>query len=484
MIMNALDWARALHYEHDLAVTSVVGSRHAPGEITAINATVRNMGLSNETDVELQLLINGTIVAETTVPELKTKQTFTLSYSWTPMLTAIYNVTAYAQPVLGESNTANNIASKNIDVRPVKYVVFDQTHGTDYVGGYNTWVKSLVDKGYVVETNNVEPITLDMLAGCDVFVIPQASVMYTSDELTAIQSFVSYGGGLLVIGDDYPYIYNDLTGFAGITWTGGGVSGVTTNITSHPVTAGVSSVYLEAPIAFMYVSGGAQDLVRDPAGEIMLAVSEVPSGRVLGFVDEDSLRDYSIGVLDNLLLADNMVDWLSTAVPPGTRDVAVTYVFASPTDIYQGWVVNVSVTAANLGEAPSHFSVSLYYDDNLAATDYVYLQPNETLNLNFQWPTILVTAGYNYTIRADASIVSGENNTANNEYVDGTVNVRIVGDANGDGKVDIFDCILASGAFGASSSEPEYQIFCDVNQDGIVDIFDMIQFAIHFGDGS
>ena len=124
------------------------------------------------------------------------------------------------------------------------------------------------------------------------------------------------------------------------------------------------------------------------------------------------------------------------------------------------------------------------YDDNLAATERVFLEPNETLNVNLQWVTILVMASHNYTIKAEASIVRGENNTANNEWVDGTVNVRIVGDANDDGKVDIFDCILASNAFGASSSEPEYRVFCDVNQDGLIDIFDMIQFAIHFGEGS
>jgi thermitase len=483
MIINAIDWVRLLHYEHDLAVSSVVRLRLSPGQTTAINATVRNMGLSNETDVELQLLINGSIVDETTIPELTTGQAFTLSYSWTPMLTAVYNVTAYAQPVPGEGNTANNVASKNVDVRPITYILFDQTHGTDYVGSYSTWVRSLVEKGYVVETNNISPITPDTLARCDVFIIPQASVPYTADELTAIQDFVFGGGGLLVVGDDYPYIYSDLTGFASITWTSGGASGITIDITSHPVTAGVSSVYLDAPVAMMYVTDGAQDLVRDPAGGIMLAVSDLSSGKVLGFADEDSLRDYSIGQADNLRLADNMLDWLSIAILRA-RDVAVTGLSVSPTDIYQGWIVNASVTAANLGDAPCYFNVSLYYDDNLAATEYVYLQPNETLNLNFLWVTIFVTASHNYTIKAEASIVPGETNPANNVWVDGTVNVRIIGDANGDGKVDIYDCILASAAFGASSSEPEYRVFCDVNQDGVVDIFDMIQFGIHYGEGS
>jgi hypothetical protein len=601
------------------------------------------------------------------------------------------------------------------------------------------------------------------LEGYDVFVIPRASYTYTEDELATLRDFVFRGGGLLVIGDYSPYLCNDLTGFAGITWTSGGIWGNTTDITPHPVTAGVSSVYLYSPSCSIFIGEAAQGLVRDSQGNIMLAVSEQVSGKVLGFTDEDSLKDYSISEEDNLRLADNMIDWLSIPIlvehdlsvsletptilkggmsnllnatvrncglnnetnvelqllvnntqvssvvipelpvgavytlnynlsgpsargkynvtayalpvpgenvtlnnvvtriltvpyyertytspqwidggipmewhaddnsweynlpfsfpfygvyydkiyissnglitfnwadsswgnglpeltsrlaiapawddwttrypydiyiwensthigirwyvqhlsgsaiadfevilggadgviqfnygnssgpvsatigisngidevlaediaelnyvntvvftppppaPPPQRDaIAVTGLAVSPTDIYQGWIVNVDVTVANLEDAPYDLSVSLYYDDNLVTIEYVYVQPNETLNVNFQWGTIFVTASHNYTIRAEASLVPGETNTANNEWVDGSVNVRIIGDANNDGEVDIYDCILGAKAFGARSSEPEYEVFCDINQDGIVDIYDMIRFAIHYGEG-
>jgi thermitase len=757
-------WQNAIVYlargfEHDLAVSLVAPTFLEPSDSVKLNATVRNRGLNNETNITLELTINGTMVNSELIPELLTGASHTIDYLWTPV-EGTYNITAYAPPLSTEEFPANNIATKNVSVRPIKHVLFEQTHGTDNVYDYNKWVTSLVEKGYVVETSNVAPITPDTLAKYDVFIIPQAYAPYTADELATIQDFVFGGGGLLVIGDDNPYIYSDLTGFAGITWTGGGMSGTTTDITSHPVTVGVSSVYLYAPVAMMYITGDAHDLVRDPVGEIMLAVSEVSSGKVLGFADEDSLRDYSISQEDNLRLANNMIDWLSIAIPvehdlsvsleapaflnngtstllnatvrnrglnnetnvelqllinstqvnsvvipelsvgafytinynlsslswlgkynvtayatpvpgenvtsnnvvtkvlmvpyyartytspqwvgggtpmewhaddnsweytlpfsfpfygvfydeiyvssnglitfnwpdydcnngipalasklaiapawddwtsyypcdiyiwqnsthigirwyvqslstgavanfevilgevdgviqfdygyssgpvsatlgisngndevlaedvtqldyantivftpppPPPADVAVTGLSVSPTDVYQGWIVNASVTVVNLGRLPYYVIVSLYYDDNLAATEYVFLQPNETLNLNFQWVTIFVTASHNYTIKAEASIVPGETNTANNEWVDGTVNVRIIGDANNDGKVDIFDCILASSAFGASSNEPEYQVFSDVNQDGIVDIYDMLRFAIHFGEGT
>jgi hypothetical protein len=67
------------------------------------------------------------------------------------------------------------------------------------------------------------------------------------DEISAVQSFVSNGGGLFVIGDDYPTFYSHLTGFAGIYWDYWWWGGTTTDITPHPITTGVSSIYLYSP---------------------------------------------------------------------------------------------------------------------------------------------------------------------------------------------------------------------------------------------
>ena len=411
MITNAIDWVRSVHYEHDLAVSSVVGFPVAPGQTTAINITVRNMGLSNETDVELQLLINGSMVDETTIPELTTRRTSTISYSWTPMLAGVYNVTAYVQPVPGEGNTANNVASKNVNVQPIKYVLFDQTHGTDNIGDYKIWVRSLTEKSYVVETTNVAPITPDTLARYDVFIIPQARVPYTANELATIQDFVFGGRGLLVIGDDHPYIYSDLTGFAGIAWTSGGVSGTTIDITSHPVTAGVSSVYLNAPVAMMYVAGDAQDLVRDPVGGIMLAVSEVPSGKVLGFADEDSLKSYSIGREGNLRLADNMLDWLSIVIPV-EHDLSVS--LEAPALLNNGTSTLLNATVRNRGlNNETNVELQLLINSTQVSSVVISELPVGafyTLNYNFSPPG----RKEKYNVTAYVPPVPGENMTSNN----------------------------------------------------------------------
>jgi trehalose utilization protein len=389
-------WAsKPVIYEHDIAVTLEAPALLEPGASVLLNATVRNRGLNNETHVELKLLINGTIVDSVVLLELPVGESYEISHLWTPTVEGTYNVTAYAPPVPDEATTTNNVATKIVSVRPIKHVLFDQTHGTDSIGSYSTWVTSLTNRGYVVETNIIEPITPIVLEGYDVFVIPQAHYSYTADELSAIQNFVFNGGGFLVIGDDNPWIYTELTSFAGIIWTSGGTSGTTTDITPHPVTTGVTTVYLDAPMAIMYVTGVAQDLVRDPAHNIILAVSEQPSGKIIGFADEGSLWDYAIGQADNLLLANNMIDWLAIR-----GDVAIISVEPSTNEVLAGDTVEIAVVVENQGEKTEDFTVTVYAS-SLNSTR-IYLDPS-----NYTFDAAAVSIGYRFNVTVKVEDVVG-----------------------------------------------------------------------------
>lgn len=405
---NSISWLLGIRYEHELAVKLEAPDFLEPGDSSMLNATVYNRGLNTETDVDLFLSINGTVVNSITIPELLTGEFYTINYLWTPVVEAAYNLTAYASPVPGENITTNNFATRIVVVTPLRYILFDQTHGTDSITNYNTWVVSLTQRGYVVDTHTTGPIDSAVLAGYDVFVIAQAHDPYTSDELSAIQNFVVAGGGLLVIGDDQPYIYTDLTGFAGISWMSGGVSGITTDITPHKVTQGVSSVYLDAPVAMMTVTGLAQDLVRDTAGNIMLAVSE-HLGRVIGFADEGSLWNYGIAREDNLLLANNMIDWL---VIKYEHDLAVT--LAAPSFLKPGGSSLLNATVHNPGLS-NETDVELQLLINGTVVDSVVipeLLSASSYTLSHMWtPTVEAT----YNVTACAPPVLGEEITANNQ---------------------------------------------------------------------
>jgi hypothetical protein len=202
------------------------------------------------------------------------------------------------------------------------YVLFDQTHGTDSISLYSTLISSLENDGYIVDTHDVGAINSGIFHGYDVFVIPEATTYYTPSEISVIENYVSKDGGLLVLGDQIPGIYDDLSEYADIEWIFGGSSGTSTSITSHEITSGVSSVYFVFPDLELRVYSNAISLVRDPFNNHMLAVSEYP-GRVAAFVDDDSFIDSGINQEDNLLLATNIIKWLAINPPAPPSNVTV-----------------------------------------------------------------------------------------------------------------------------------------------------------------
>ena len=111
--------------EHDLEVYLDAPDNLAPGQSSILNATVTNSGLNGETGVELQLLINDTIVDSVVIPELLTESSYTANYAWTPTAYGKYNITAYAPPVPDETITANNFATKIVSTAVTIYIRAD-----------------------------------------------------------------------------------------------------------------------------------------------------------------------------------------------------------------------------------------------------------------------------------------------------------------------------------------------------------------------
>jgi subtilisin family serine protease/PKD repeat protein len=378
-------------YPHELAVTLEAPKRLEPGETVRLNATAYNIGLNNETNVKLSIFINGTEVASE-IFNLPINSSHIVSHVWTPETEAFYNITAYVRHVPGEFTAINNKAEKIVRVVKIKgYVLFDQTHGTDSIFSYSIWVKAIEDEGYVVEVLKTTPVNKSKLEGYDIFVIPQAWERYTSDELSAIREFVNGGGGLLVVGDDSPYVYTEITSFAGISWDseGSGHSGYTIDITSHPVTEGVISVYFGYP-GRLFVSYPAQDLIRDSYGNVMLAVAEVGLGAVVCIADEQSINDYYISYVDNLRLAINIVNWLENRPP----HVSVEY---SPLDPYVGEAVT--------------FNASASYDPDGAIVGYVWDFGDGTMQHGDAVVSHVYAKGGTYTVSCTAIDNDGLNKT-------------------------------------------------------------------------
>jgi hypothetical protein len=85
-------------------------------------------------------------------------------------------------------------------------------------------------------------------------------------------------------------------------------------------------------------------------------------------------------------------------------------------------------------------------------------------------------------IHIDSLVVadaSGQTLLSNSE--DGSVNIRLKGDLNGDSSVDILDALILAKVFASTSASPNWNPIADINGDGVVDIFDAIILAIHMG---
>lgn len=359
-------------YAHDVAVMLNAPAITPPGQSVILNATVYNTGRNDETNITMRLIINGTTVDSKLISTLAFGTSDTLSYSWTPAIQGKYNVTAHVLPIPHENDTANNIFTEFVRVGKVNgYVLFDQTHGTDDILSYTTWANELTSEGYVVDTLN-GAITQATLEKYDVFVIPQPSVTYSPNETSIVSNFVLNGHSLLLIGSNSPYLYTDLTGFAGITWLFASISfgGFLYEITTHPITNGVMSVFSLPSSSILSVASPAESIIRDPFGGTLLAVSEVGFGEVVAISTSGSFTDSTIGYADNLRLAMNTIEWLASkdTTPPSINIVSpINGTITNNTTLVVEWVGTDNDTRIH------HYTVYLngsLVADNLTTTNY------------------------------------------------------------------------------------------------------------------
>lgn len=168
------------------------------------------------------------------------------------------------------------------------------------------------------------------------------------------------------------------------------------------------------------------------------------------------------------------------------RDLAVTNVttlwYLWTNFVYQGDTMQVNVTAENLGSMSESFNVSAYYNTTqLIGTQFISnLAPLASVTVTFLWNTAGVPY-HNYTITGTCTVLPGDINVTNNSFNVYNVTVRIPGDANGDGTVDVRDMHIVNAAYGSNPSLPNWNPLADLNADGRVDIRDAQIVAAHYG---
>jgi uncharacterized protein YgiM (DUF1202 family) len=169
-----------------------------------------------------------------------------------------------------------------------------------------------------------------------------------------------------------------------------------------------------------------------------------------------------------------------TTISPTLHDVAILNVEVQPTQVFQGSTVNIAVVACNEGTETEVFNVTVYVNTTVIQTTTVTLASKNSVTVTITWSTAGFAKG-DYIISAYARPVSGESDTADNTFVDGVVKVKMLGDVNGDEKVDYWDLFLLARAYGSVEGDPNWNEQADFNSDGWVNYMDLYILARNYG---
>ncbi len=184
--------------EHDVQISLIHPGVTPVNASTYLNVTIYNEGVNNETDVEAQLWINGTMVDSQYISSLNSGSQVEFSYKWTPVLNGSYNITAYVIPVVNDTILDNNIDFDYVIVKePGNYLIIQDADPWEY-----NWTSLLETIGIsfdVITSNSFGAVNLSLY---DRVIIssdqPQEYYNRINNYLEWLESYVQQGGILEV----------------------------------------------------------------------------------------------------------------------------------------------------------------------------------------------------------------------------------------------------------------------------------------------
>jgi hypothetical protein len=238
--------------------------------------------------------------------------------------------------------------------------------------------------------------------------------------------------------------------------------------------------------------------LNDTQGKIWVKVQYYPPAESLTTTDPVTLvkiffqvQSFGATVLDltDTSLSDSLGGQITHEAEDGfvsilIRDVAVVDITPEFYEVYRGWIVEINVTAENLGDISETFNVTLFMGGHEVGEQEVSglaSHANTTLTFFVNIDEAWQQACHNYTLSAEASEVPYEIDTANNMLTDGDVHVKLMGDINGDGFVNGLDAVIMGGAFGTHPGEQGWTASADLNKDGWINAKDVVLLGMNFG---
>ncbi|MEA2090717.1 MAG: S8 family serine peptidase [Thermoproteota archaeon] len=394
LLYNAITWSRYKKPEHELVVSLDCPFHLEPGETALLNATVANMGLSNETDVKLFLLVDDSIVENATIPLLVNGTSYTFSYVWTPAVEGTYNITAYSPPVLGESITVNNRDTTSSIVSYASVIGIIETHGeslhTEELQHYYESLGHIVNK--ITST-----ITPGLLNNYDVMIVGEdwSDTSWLPSEIAAVEAYINSGKGLVGIGDELAPSVQEILSTYGISYTGyPGYPGSSSNFDNlHPIMRGVTSIYASYPVNSLQTTSPAYWIANDAYNLRMLIAGAEVGGYVLCLSDDFAADLYYD---DNTIMLGNIINWMTVQYEHELVVTLDTPTFLRPSD---SSLLNATVQNRGLNnetDVELYIMINGTVDANATISN---LPSSSFYTLNYSW-TPTVEATYNVTAYA------------------------------------------------------------------------------------
>ena len=216
--------------------------------------------------------------------------------------------------------------------RPKARIVYDLSHhprlGVDawdtmcYFPEFMTDMRDLLEmSGYTVDKlyeDGADDITSSRLAPYDMLILLSPDRNYTAPEITAVQSWVSDGGGLLCMGESPLYVSFEQPADQ-INWLMESfdmelgpynyVTFVTGSLAEHPLAEGVASAPYSA-VGFVNYSGDAFRLTYEN-GNAYSAAQDYGLGRAILFADMNFASNDELGDSYNTQFVRNIANWLT-----------------------------------------------------------------------------------------------------------------------------------------------------------------------------
>ena len=476
---------------HDISITNVTASptNVTVGEQVSINVTVKNQGTYSETSLKVSVYYDSTMIDKSSAFSLAAGASKTLSFTWTTTATGAYTISAEVPSVSGEVDLADNtfidgtvnvnpesihdIAITNVTVSPTEVILGDPV-SIDV---------DVLNEGTAAETFNVsvyyDSVLIETRVGVSLAAGANTTVSFT---------WTTTAEGTFTVKAEVPSVLGE-TDTVDNTF----IDGIVTVNPPPPVPPVASFNYSPtSPVVNQNVTFNSTSTDSDgwivswdwDFGDGTFGTGEIVTHT---YVSEGTYN-VNLTVTDNDGLTDTALQAI-TVLPPGeVHDIAIMSVMPNATEKYVTclYPVSINVTVVNEGTVAETFDVTTYY--NLTATEWVTIQtitvtdlaPSASTILTFNWdlsgllpPDPLEFVPITPTIKANATIVSGETDTIDNEFIDGTVYIKVPGDANGDQVVDIIDLGMLGGSWGSRIGDLDYDPRVDFNQDGVIDIIDL-----------